>query len=123
MNEEDDRELLAELRRVGSDLGFRKWARRRIFLVAALVVLDLLLSVGVVAALIGIRHVQHEACQRDNRLRAAYVDQWTPILVDAPPPVLPPNPTAEQQATYDGQIRLRTNFQSALDTDFAQHDC
>lgn len=65
-----------------------------------------------------------EACERDNELRQAYVDQWSPILAESPPPVEPP-PGSPQEAidAYNAQIEVRTVFETGLTEGFAQHSC
>jgi hypothetical protein len=64
-----DDELLKELKRVRSDLGFRKWISLRVKIVAALVIFDLVVSVLSVVAIIIVRDVQVSECDhaRDNR--------------------------------------------------------
>lgn len=81
--EPTDDELIKELKRVRSDVGFRKWIRTRVKIVAALVAFDLIVSLISIAAIIGVRVVQQEGCHRDNDLRRAYINQWQPVLDDA----------------------------------------
>lgn len=117
-----DDELLGELKRVGSDLTFRRWTRHRVKIIALLVTFDLLVSVVSVLALLGVHHVQRESCQRDNQLRQAYVAQWQPVL-DQPPAPLSDNPTAEEKARYEAGLQTRQQFQESLKNGFAQHGC
>jgi hypothetical protein len=119
-----DADLVTLLQRVSSDLAFRKSSRRwrRVFTFGLGFVA--FLSIISVGSILVIRNVQHESCQRDNRLRQAYVDQWTPILAESPPPD-PPPPGSPQKAidSYNSQIELRDRFVKGLATDFAQHGC
>lgn len=69
--EPSDDELLAELKRVRSDLGFRKWISLRVRIVIGLIAFDLMVSVLVVAAVLGVRHVQIENCHGRQQDRAA----------------------------------------------------
>lgn len=62
----DNDPLVEQLSRVQSDLGFRKWTRRRILLVAVLVLVDLLVSVLSVLALAEAYH-QADARARDQQ--------------------------------------------------------
>lgn len=123
-DDHDDDELLGALRRVGGDLTFRSWTRRWLRILAMVLVIDLFLSAGFGTIAFTVSYVQHEACQRDNRFRAAYVNQWQPILTQTAPPQAPASDaTPEQVQMYQAQIALRTTFQRNLDTDFAQHSC
>lgn len=67
--EPTDAELLTELKRVRSDLGFRNWISLRIKIVAALVAFDLIVSILSIAALVGVYRVQAVECahSKDNR--------------------------------------------------------
>lgn len=105
-----DPELLNELKRVGSDLGFRRWTRLRVKTVAIFVAIDLAVSCGTAYAIWRIGEVQHEACARDNDLRRAYLQQWRPLLVDAQ--------TKDDPASRATVAR----FGATLDV-FATHDC
>lgn len=91
-------------------------------MVAVLVALDLLASTLSIAAILGVRHIQIESCQRDNTLRAAYVAQWQPVL-DQPPAPLTDNPTDADRARYEAGIQTRDRFQKSLETGFKQHPC
>jgi hypothetical protein len=105
-----DDELLNELKRIRSDLGFRKWISLRVRIVAALIVFDLLISLLSIAAVAIALNTQHSACVRDNDLRAAYTAQWQPLLDDAI--------KANDPSTAD----LRARFQVGLEG-FKQHGC
>lgn len=122
MNQLTDEELLAQLKRVQSDLSFRRWTRKRVFLMAALILIDLIASVGSISAIFIGLHTQHTTCTRDNELRKAYVAQWQPVL-DQPPAVLPDNATPQQKATYEAQLQTRQRFQDSLNVGFKQHTC
>lgn len=108
--EPTDDELLQELKRIRSDLGFRKWISLRVRIVLALVVFDLAVSVLSVTAVGIALNAQHSSCVRDNNLRAAYTAQWQPILDDA-------------KAKNDpAQAGLVHRFEVGLDG-FKQHGC
>jgi hypothetical protein len=109
-HEPSDDELLNELKRVRSDLGFRQWISLRVRLVAALVAFDLIVSMLSIAAVIIAGNAQHSACSRDNDLRAAYTAQWQPLLDQA------------VQKADPEQADLRARFQTGLDG-FKQHPC
>lgn len=138
-----DTDILPWLKRVVSDLDFRGWLKRTLRILVALVIFDLLLSSATVVAIVGVRvalnrieavqtqtdHQQIEqdkaakvACERDNTFRAAYVNQWQPILSQPAPP-LPDDATDAQKQMFDAQQHTRDAFQHSLDTDFAQHPC
>lgn len=86
----DDAELFKQLVRVSSSLKFRQWVRRVIWLIGAVAVLALLAGM---VAIVAVRRVndltqkneadQQQNCQQDNRLRAAYLHQWQPLVDDA----------------------------------------
>jgi hypothetical protein len=106
----EDSELLSELKRIKSDLGFRRWTRLRVKTVAILVGLDLFISCGTAYAVWKVDRVQTEACERDNDLRRAYLQQWRPLLVDAQ--------TKDDPASRDVVAR----FGETLDA-FKTHNC
>lgn len=117
-------ELLEQLRKVGSDLGFRMRARKLFKILIAFVAFDLLISGVAVLALVQVRRIQVTVCQRDNTFRQSYVNQWEPLIADNPPPTPPPNDASpEVKESYDRQIRSRNAFIKGLTNDFAQHDC
>lgn len=119
-----DQELLAELRKVGSDLGFRRRIRRIIRGMIALMVVDMFVSILAIYAVSVVRGYQHDACERSNKFREAYVNQWAPIIADSPIPTKPPDdaPQAVKDA-YRIQIKSRNSFIHSLNTDFAQQPC
>ncbi len=122
MSDLPDDDLVPQLRRVRSDLSFRSRVRLGGWLILVFVVVDLFTTAGVVVALLGLQHVQHEACQRDNVLRAAYVAQWQPIL-DIPPTPLAKDATEEQRRAFEAQQNIRVRFVASLVDGFAQHAC
>jgi hypothetical protein len=105
-----DDELLSELKRIRSDLGFRKWISLRVRIVAALIVFDLLISLLSVGAVAIALNAQHSACVRDDDLRAAYTAQWQPILDGA------------KQANDPRQVDVVHRFETGL-AGFRQHGC
>lgn len=123
-DEMSDADLVNLLRRVSSDLEFRQWVKNRgKVILGLLVVLGLTTTISVIS-LVFVRRFQYEACDRDNRLRAAYVDQWTPLLAETPAPT-PPPPESPQEVldAYNDQVRARTIFVEGLTNGFAQHGC
>lgn len=118
-----DAELLEELKKVGSSLAFRQEIRRVLRRVTIVAGIALLASVVAVAALLAVRSYQQTACDRDNRLRKAYIDQWGPILKDSPPPQIPPEGSPpEVVEAYERQVKQRATFEKSLEG-FAQHPC
>lgn len=123
MKEPDD-ELLDELKRVGSDLGFRKRVRRSIRAVILFITVDLIISGIAIFALVSVKDVQREACERDNILRKSYVDQWTPLIADNPLPPEPPDDAPQEvKDNYNKQKRSHDIFIDGLSNGFAQHPC
>jgi hypothetical protein len=108
--EPTDDELLSELKRIRSDLGFRKWISLRVRIVAALILFDLLVSLLSIGAVAVALNAQHSACVRDDDLRAAYTAQWQPLLDEA------------NKANDPSQAEVRQRFQIGLDG-FKQHGC
>jgi len=119
-----DEELLKALEKVGSDLVFREKTRRIMRRIFVLTLFSIAVSVISVAALVKIRQVQIEGCNRDNALRQAYVDQWRPIVADSPIPTKPPD-DAPQEAkdAYERSIRSREAFIKSLDTAWGPRSC
>ena len=114
------KEVEDQLRGLRADVALvvRRYATQRVIigtLVFTLVALGLLV--------VDNRQNALEACRRDNELRQANTALWTPILADSPQPTLPPSPTPEQQSQFERQIRQRENFEKALASGFAVHDC
>lgn len=121
---EDDAELLNELKRVRSEITWRRWVRRRIGIIAIFIAMDLLASLAAGVALYKVFNFQSDACHADNELRRQYVDQWTPLLRDSPQPVDPgPNAPEAARETFNGQVKLRQEFTDGLTHGFAQHPC
>lgn len=116
-------ELLEELKRVGSDIGFRLRTRRILQVIGGIAVVALIAACISVGSIIAVRHFQIQGCNRDNALRKAYTDQWSPVLRDSPPPTKPPEdaPQAAKDA-YAAQVRQRVAFEKGLEG-FAQHPC
>lgn len=108
--EPSDAELVRELRRVRSDLGFRKWIGTRVKVVLALLVFDLTVSCLAIGAFVAATNALHSACVRDDALRAAYTAQWQPILDGAR--------TQDDPRNRD----IVRRFQFGLDG-FKQHGC
>jgi hypothetical protein len=108
--EPSDDELVRELRRVRSDLGFRKWIGTRVRVVIALLVFDLIVSCLSIGAFVAATNALHSACVRDDTLRAAYTAQWQPILDGAR--------TQDDPRNRD----IVARFQVGLDG-FKQHGC
>lgn len=122
--ENTDEELLEELRRVGSDLGFRVRARKAFWIIFGFIAFDLLVSGLAVFALIRVVEVQHSSCKANNEFRQAYVDQWTPIIAESPPPVKPPADSPQEVLdAYAVQVKTRKIFIDGLNNNFAQHPC
>lgn len=121
----DDAEaLLAELQRVGSDLGFRLRTRKVQRFIAAIAVGALVASAIAIFSVVAVRYVQIQACERDNDLRAAYVDQWKPVLEDTPVPVKPPDDASQEvKDEYEASVRQRATFEESLYVGFSQHPC
>jgi hypothetical protein len=119
-----DQELLTELRKVGTDLVFRKKTRKLMRIIFALTAFSVVISVISIFALVSVRTLQVRECQRDNEFRKAYVDQWAPILADSPAPQKPAEDAPQEvQAAYERSVRSRASFVKSLDTNFAQHAC
>lgn len=68
----DDAELVEQLKRVQSDVGFRNWTRHRMFLVVVLVAFDLLISVLSITAIVLIRQQDSERIADTNARRIAF---------------------------------------------------
>lgn len=117
-----DAELLDELRRVRGDLTWREWVGRMVRRLAIVGVVALVAAVVSLAAVAGVLVGRHEACERDNDLRQAYIEQWQPIL-DQPTTDLPPNPTDQQRTQYEAMVLVRQRFQASLTGGFATHEC
>lgn len=117
-----DDDLVGQMKRVRSDLSFRKWTRKRIFLSLCLIFVDLLTTALSVYAISLNRNLAVETCKRDNVFREAYVNQWKPILT-LPPLSLPAGATPEVKAQYNAQEVLRIRFNESLTKDFAIHPC
>ncbi len=107
----DDAELLKELRRVRSDISFRKWTKRRLVFIIAVVILDLLATILSTTALVLVHSNQLANCHRDNTLRAAQVQLWEGVIVQA---------QQTNQHTDPQQIK---SFEDSLHQQFAQHGC
>lgn len=90
-----------------------------------LVVGTLALTILLVISMIVTRYDQRlSGCERDNDLRQANVDLWTPVLQGSPPPVDPgPDATEEEREKYERNVRLRADFEKTLNTGFALRDC
>lgn len=114
--------LVEELKRVGSDLTFRQWARHRIKFVAGLVIFDMAVSIVSVLALLGVHHAQVYACEQVNNLRSSYVAQWQPVL-DQPPAPLPADADEGARVRYQAGLETRQRFQESLDTGFKLEHC
>lgn len=118
-----DDELLAELKKVGSSVAFRIQVRRILRFIGVVAAVALVASIISVVAFFAVRRYQQEACDRDNALRKAYVDQWGPILKDSPPPEVPPEGSPpEVVEAYERQVQQRATFEKSLEG-FAQHPC
>ncbi len=121
---EEDQELLVQLKRVGSDLGFRASVRKYIKWIVIFLIFNLAISCIAIYAFVKVRTIQKDNCDRANDFREAYVHQWKPVLADSPP-ASPPADDAPQEVkdAYNRQQQLRTNFENSLDTDFAPLEC
>lgn len=119
--------LVEQLKRVQSDLGFRRTTRRRVVAIAAAVVCDLIVSVLSVAAFVGVRHQQEQsaddrtaarrgACIQFNTNQKNTRDAIVFGLVETFRPLTQPNRTADLDAFAKS---LRAN----VDRQLPYRDC
>lgn len=119
-----DEELLAELKRVGSDLGFRMQIRKYLKWIGLFLLFNLAISIIAITAFTQMRTFQGKLCENNNEFRRAYVNQWAPILAESPEPVKPPLGSPQEAVdAYNSQVKTRKLFKDSLDTDFAQQPC
>jgi hypothetical protein len=119
-----DQELLEELRRVGSDLGFRMQVRKYLKWILLVGAVFVLVSVASGVALVRTFSFSKQLCENSNKFREAYVNQWEPIIADNPLPDPPPEDALpEIREAYERQKRSTETFVKGLETDFAQQEC
>lgn len=119
-----DAELLEQLRRVGTDLGFRLQVKKYIKWVLLGVGVFVVFSIFATVAFVRTLSFSKRLCENSNEFRQAYVDQWEPIIADNPLPDPPPEDALpEIKEAYDRQKESTETFVEGLETDFAQKDC
>lgn len=94
---------------VASSHSARRWSR----VLSMPVMLDILLSVALLGGFLQVRHNAEVACERVNRVNAAYVRQWTPVL-RAPRAPLREGASAEERDAYEANTALRVQFERDL---------
>lgn len=102
-----DGPLVEQMKRLQSDLTFRRKTRRRVAVIAAVVVFDLLVSFFSVAAFLGVRHQQEQAKTDSLARRTADCHAMDDVgtAIKAGLSVLPDDPrTAEFVIAYGAAV-------------------
>lgn len=120
-------DLVGELRRVKSDLGFRSWTRHRMAAIAFFVVLDIVASVIAITALVQVnaqrKQTNQQICQSQNRGRAGSRELWAQLIAQNPVSPLPANPTPAQIKTHDRLTHRADALLTLVNQKYAPLNC